>query len=418
MVACPAVPGVDVETFRTEARAWLAARLAPAVEESAEWGAGSDDVSVFHALPYEAERALLERVAAWQQEKCDAGFGAITWPPEHGGQGLTDEHESAFSSEEERFAAPHSHEAFSVTVNLVAPTVLRFGTGAQRDRFLRSFVRAEELCVQLFSEPGAGSDLASVATRAERDGDGWILNGQKVWSSGAQFASWGEIVTRTDPDVVKHRGMTAFLLPLDAPGVEVRPLRQMSGGSSFCEVFLTDVRIPDELRLGPVGEGWPVALATLGFERSNARRMRQIGGSWARVRSLAEHVGRTSDPVVRQRLAEVYIGDRLNELVAARAKAGRREGQAPGPEGSIGKLAWVRQLDRISSVVSDLLGPALVADTGAWGTYAWAAHVLGAVGYHIAGGTDQVQRTILGERVLGLPAEPRVDRVAWRDLPR
>ena len=187
---------------------------------------------------------------AWQQEKYDAGYGAITWPAEYGGAGLSDAHERAFNEVEADFATPEGHETFAVTTSLVAPTVAIFGTPAQRARFVRRFLRADELCCQLFSEPGAGSDLAGLATRAERDGDEWVINGQKIWSSGAQFAGWGELIARTDPAVPKHAGMTAFLIPLDAPGVRIRPIRQMSGGSSFSEVFLTDVRVPDELRLG------------------------------------------------------------------------------------------------------------------------------------------------------------------------
>ncbi len=408
----------ELEDFESRVTAWLDGQL-PRREpdDVVSWGSGSDDVSVFHALGADEERALLDRIMAWQRTRVDAGFGALSWPVEWGGQGLAAPYELAYARAESVFQAPVSHEAFSITVNLIAPTILALGTEEQRRRFLPSLVRTEQLIAQLFSEPGAGSDLASVATRAERDGDGWVLNGQKVWSSGAQFAQWGELLARTDPDVVKHAGITAFLVPLDAPGVEVRPLRQMSGGSSFNEVFFTDVRVADDLRLGEVGGGWKVALTTLGFERGNAKRMREIGGSWPQVRALAEHLERTDDPLVRQQLAELYIHDRISQIAAERAAAARQLGRPPGPEGSLGKLAWVRQLDRISAAVSTLLGPRLVADTGEWGTYAWTGHVLGAPGYHIAGGSDEVQRNIVGERVLGLPGEPRVDRVPWRELP-
>jgi alkylation response protein AidB-like acyl-CoA dehydrogenase len=364
------------------------------------------------------EAALLDRVMAWQQEKCDAGFGALTWPVEFGGQDLPPEYDDAFGAEEEQFVTPESHEAFSITLNLIAPTIRLLGTKSQRDRFVKMFVRTDELCAQLFSEPSAGSDLASVGMQAVRRGDEWVLNGQKVWSSGAQFATWGELIARTDTDVVKHAGMTAFLIPLDGRGVDVRPIRQMSGGASFNEVFLTDVTVPDELRLGEVGDGWRTALTTLGFERGNAKRQRQIGGSWRSLRQLAEHLGRTSDPLVRQKLVDVYIHDRISQIANLRAGERRRSGQPPGPEGSLNKLAWVGQLDRIADTVASVLGPRLAADTGEWGTYAWSAHVLGARGYHIAGGSDEIQKNIVGERVLGLPAEPRLDRVPWRELVR
>jgi len=407
-----------VESFAAEARSWLVARLPPADRDHRTWGEGSDDVSVFHRLSFDAEKILLERAMAWQQEKYDAGYGAITWPAEYGGAGLTVAHEQAFNEVEAEFAAPDGHETFAVTTHLVAPTVRLFGTAGQQARFVRRFLRAEELCCQLFSEPGAGSDLAGLATKAERDGERWVLNGQKVWSSGAQFAGWGELIARTDPAVPKHAGMTAFLVPLGAPGVEIRPIRQMSGGSSFNEVFLTDVRIGDELRLGAVGEGWKVALTTLGFERGGSGT-RGVGGSWERLLGLARWLGRTADPVVRQQLASVYIHQQVRRMNAARIAAATAAGQPPGPEGSIGKLLWVAGLTEIGQMAASLLGPRLIADTGEWGTYAWADHVLGAPGYRIAGGSDEIQRTIIAERVLGLPGDIRADRdIPWRDIPR
>jgi alkylation response protein AidB-like acyl-CoA dehydrogenase len=408
----------SVEEFAARARAWLTSRLPAAVAASAAWGEGSDDVSVFHGLSYEEERDLLHRVMAWQQEKFDAGYGAITWPVEYGGAGLSADHARGYEEVEAEFATPTSHETFSVTVGLVAPTVRLYGTPEQREHFGRRFLRCEELCCQLFSEPAAGSDLAGLATRAVRDGEEWVVNGQKVWSSGAQFSGWGELIARTDPDVPKHAGLTAFLVPLDLPGVEVRPIRQMSGGLSFNEVFLTDVRLPDSLRLGPVGEGWKVALTTLGFERGSSGSGRSVGGSWEQLLALARWLGRTEDPVVRQELASVYAHQRIRAFNAARATASAAAGQPPGPEGSIGKLAWVQGLAEIGRVAAGLLGPRITADTGEWGTFAWSDHLLGAPGYRIAGGSDEIQRNIIGERVLGLPGEPRADRGPWRDVPR
>jgi alkylation response protein AidB-like acyl-CoA dehydrogenase len=212
--------------------------------------------------------------------------------------------------------------------------------------------------------------------------------------------------------------MTAFLVPLDAPGVQVRPIRQMSGGTSFNEVFLTGVRVPDDLRLGPVGQGWKVALTTLGFERGGSGN-RGVGGSWERLLGLARWLGRTGDPVVRQQLASVYIHQQVRQMNAARIAAATAAGQPPGPEGSIGKLLWVNGMTEMGQVAASLLGPRLIADTGEWGTYAWNDHVLGAPGYRIAGGSDEIQRTIIAERVLGLPGDVRVDRdVPWRDIPR
>jgi alkylation response protein AidB-like acyl-CoA dehydrogenase len=408
---------LELKAYRDTCRAWLAARLeaAAAARTSEPWGVGEHDVSVFHHLTTEQEHHLLEEAMRWQQAKFDAGYGAITWPEEYGGAGLPRAYEEAFREEQRAFKTPRPHETFAVTVNLIAPTVRIFGTDDQRARFVRRFLRAEELCCQLFSEPGAGSDLASLAVRAERDGDDWVINGQKVWSSGARFAAWGELIARSDPDQPKHAGMTAFMVPMDARGVEVRPIRQMSGGASFNEVFFTDVRVPDDLRLGDVGAGWTVALTTLRFERAGSSAG-NVGGSWSQVLALARWAGCTTDPVVRQALADLYVNRRVTHLVWQRATDANGP---PGPEASIGKLRWTQDLTLTSDVVSRLLGPRLVADTGEWGTFSWGAHVLGAPGYRIAGGSDEIQRNIIAERVLGLPTEPRVDRdLPWKDTPR
>ncbi len=284
---------------------------------------------------------------------------------------------------------------------------------SRKDRFVKALLRNDLLACQLFSEPGAGSDLAGLATKATRDGDEWILNGQKVWSSGAQFAEWGLAICRHDPTVAKHKGMTAFLVPLRHPGVEVRPIRQMSGGSSFNEVFLSDARIPDSLRVGAVGDGWRVALTTLGFERGgdgSGGSGQKIGGSWAQVLGTARALGRTDDPVDRQDLARLFTHLRLLQYNGLRTAAQARAGQVPGPAGSIGRLQWTQGLTLTAEVISGILGARLTADTGEWGTYAWTEHVTGAPGYRIAGGSEEIQRNIIGERVLGLPLEPRVDR--------
>ena len=415
------MPQVDgrpsLATFAAEARAWLEghAERREGGDEEAPWGSGDDGVAVFHNLSLEQERALHEEASAWQRAKFDAGFGAISWDERYGGRALPPAYERAFRGEEARFRTPVPHELFSVTTGLIAPTVATYGTEEQKDRFVRTFLRTDEYCSQLFSEPGAGSDLAALGCRAEPDGDEWVLNGQKVWNSGTMFAQWGEIICRSDTSAPKHKGQTAFLVPLDAPGVEIRPIRQMTGGASFNEVFLTDVRVPDSLRLGPVGDGWKVALTTLGFERgASSGGGRGVGGSFRRVLALARHLGVTEDPVVRQHLTRLFSQNRLLQLNGQRAQAASRAGQAPGPEGSIGKLLWTQSLSSTSDVVSHLLGPRLLADTGEWGTYAWGEHVLGAPGYRIAGGSDEVQRNIIGERVLGLPREPQTDKdVPW-----
>jgi alkylation response protein AidB-like acyl-CoA dehydrogenase len=354
--------------------------------------------------------------------KAERGYHAITANPRFGGLGLSKEHARAFTRLQAQFDVPDRHELFSVTIGLIAPTILRYGTEEQKDRWVAKFLSTEDYCCQLFSEPGAGSDLAALGCRAERDGDEWVVNGQKVWSSGAQFAQWGELIARTDPDVAKHKGMTAFIVPLDHPGVEVRPIKQMSGGQSFNEVFFSDARFPDSLRLGDVGVGWNVALTTLGFERDHSDSGGgggRPGGTWRHVMATARQMDRLGDPVVRQSLMKMYTHLRVEGWVNRRAADLRAAGQPAGPEGSLGKLVWTQGMSLMADVAAQLVGPALTADTGHWGTYEWGEQVLGAPGYRIAGGSDEVQRNILGERVLGLPGEPRVDKdLPWKSIPR
>ena len=247
-----------------------------------------------------------------------------------------------------------------------------------------------------------------------------MINGQKVWTSGARFADWGLLITRTDPTVPKHRGLTAFLLPFAAPGVEVRPIRQMSGGANFNAVFMTDVGLNDGLRLGGVGEGWSVALTCLDVERdhSGGSGSREVGGGVDRVIRTAQYFGCNDDLVIRQTLSDLYIHERVTQLTNGRVAAALKAGQAPGPAGSLGKLMWTANMARVSDAISAILGPRLVADTGEWGTFAWGEHVLGAPGYRIAGGSDEIQRNIVGERVLGLPPEPRLDKgVPFNQVP-
>ncbi len=414
---------MTADDFRQCAREWLAANAAPRRTSERAWGDGSDSVAVFHDLDADAERELIRRRTEWQGRKFAGGFGAISWPAEFGGSGLDPSHEEAFSEEELAFEVPPRHELVSVTLHLIAPTIRLLGTPYLKKRLIGQLLRGEQTACQLFSEPSAGSDLAGLGTRAVHvagdDGGHWVVNGQKVWSSGAQFADWGELIARTDPDVAKHDGLTAFMLPMSTPGVSVRPLRQMSGGSSFCEVFFDDVHIPDTLRLGEVGSGWQVALTTLGFERGHSASNAEVGGSFAGLVALARHLGSVGDPLTRERLAAVYTHERLAAVANLRDRLASRDGRPPGPIGSVRKLQWVNKMMLISDVVTAELGPRLAADTGEWGTFAWTEHVLGAPGYRIAGGSDEIQRNIIAERLLGLPGEPRVDRgLPWRDIPK
>jgi alkylation response protein AidB-like acyl-CoA dehydrogenase len=415
-------PNISIDDFLAEAEVWLDANTTRGETRGAEavWGEGEFDVAVFHNLSFDEEQALIGRLVGWLQLKAAAGYHAIAWPVEYGGLGLSRKHARAYGRLERQYQSPGSHELVGVTTNLISNTVNVFGTDEQKRRFIGPLLSGETLACQLFSEPGAGSDLAGLACRAVRDGDQWVVNGQKVWSSGAQFSQFGELIARTDVDEVKHRGMTAFMLPLDAAGVDVRPIRQMSGGSSFCEVFFNDVRIGDDLRLGAVGDGWKVALTTLGFERDHSESGAGGGSSGGSIRQLlatASHLGVTEDPVIRDRLAQMFIQHRVESLTNRRAADLARSG-TPGPEGSLGKIMWTENMRRLSDVISQVLGPKLVADTGEWGTYEWGEHLLGAPGYRIAGGSDEVQRNILGERILGLPKEPRADTGPWKDVLR
>ncbi len=401
----------SISEFRERARTWLESR-APrrtAAESPQQWGDGEFSVVVFHDASDEEELELLSAYQAWHRDKLAAGLAAIAVPQEFGGMGLTKGHDAAFKELEAEFEVPRDHELISVTSKLIAPTIDEFGTPEQRDRWCRKFFQLDEFCCQLFSEPGAGSDLAGLACKAVRDGDEWVLDGQKVWTSTARIAQYGFAICRTDADVPKHAGLTAFIVPLDADGVEVRPIRQMSGGASFNEVFLNAVRVGDELRVGDVGQGWKVALTVLGHERSTSGSSRR-GGGFDELLMLARHLGRTDDPIIRQGLARAYELKKLRDWVRAGAAARAKATGSSGPAGSITKLMWTVAMTHTSDVAGQLLGPRLTADTGEWGTFGWNEHVLGAPGYRIAGGTDEIQRNIIGERVLGLPGEPRVDR--------
>jgi acyl-CoA dehydrogenase len=283
---------------------------------------------------------------------------------------------------------------------MIAPTVRDWGTADQVEQFVRGLLRTDIMACQLFSEPEAGSDLAAVRARAVRDGSGWVLSGQKIWSSMATCAQYGEAICRSDPDAPKHAGMTAFLVPLDLPGVTIRPIRQMTGGACFNEVFLNEVRVPDTLRLGPEGGGWQVALTTLSAERSDSGTLG--AGTVGKLLALARHRG-VSSPALADEIVQLWIHDRVLDLSNQRAAAEAQAGRPPGAQGSLGKLAATMNMRRTSDVITALLADELIADTGEWGTFAWTEQVLGAPGYRIAGGSDEIQRTIIAERVLRMP---------------
>jgi alkylation response protein AidB-like acyl-CoA dehydrogenase len=397
------------EEFRAEALAFLEANAAPRRQAGQAWGEGPDGVGLFPEQTPEEDAAELAAAKAWRARVYDAGFGWIAGPPEYGGRGLPRDYERIYQGLEAGFDVP-TIAPFGIGLGMIAPTILAHAREEVRRRYLPGMYRGDVVACQLFSEPVAGSDLAGIQTRAMRDGDEWVISGQKVWTSGAQYSDIGEIITRTTtyPES-RHKGLTMFLVDMRAPGVEVRPLRQMTGGASFNEVFFTDVRIPEEMRLGDVDEGWTVALTTLMNERAaiGAGSVAPGMGVANRLYELARQMGASRDPRVRQQLADVFIHGQVARYTSMRAMAKLRAGQLPGPELSTLKLSLTNNMQRLSQVMTSILGPRLVADTGEWGTYAWSEFVLGIPGMRVAGGTDEIMRNIVGERVLGLPKEPR-----------
>jgi alkylation response protein AidB-like acyl-CoA dehydrogenase len=368
---------------------------------------------------------------AWYPVFARSGMVAPALPVEYGGLGVTNRTARLIEAE----LRPFNLGRLNVLgLNLAAPTLLAFGTEEQKRRFLPPIVRNEEVWCQLFSEPGAGSDLASLATRAERDGDGWVITGQKVWNTWAHLADYGVLIARTDVDVPKREGITYFLCPMRAPGVTVRPLRHISGEVDFSEVFLDGVRLPDFNRVGDVGAGWKVANATLGGERNmvsgaGAGGVDRIGGTGVRrLIAAARESQAWDDPLVRQRLMALWCEERVREWTNSRVRDNARAGRPPGPESSIGKVHQGELNKRIQEAAVDLLGAAGLAWQGAPGVdpeaYAaslpYALHgMLRSRANTIEGGTSEVNRNILGERVLGLPREPDPwNRAPWRDVPR
>jgi alkylation response protein AidB-like acyl-CoA dehydrogenase len=394
--------------FRAEARAWLEANAtlrdpsAPAPEMDLATHVG--------------------HCRSWQATLADHGWAGITWPAEFGGRGGSAIQSAIFSEEQARFDVATG--AFAVGIGMVGPTLIAHGTPDQQQRFLSAMLRGEHIWCQLFSEPGAGSDLASVGTRAERTDGGWVVNGQKVWTSLGQFADWGILLARTDPSVPKHAGITYFCVDMTTPGIEVRPLTQITGVAHFNEVFLTDVFIPDEGIIGAVGDGWSVARTTLLSERSF------IGsgtGQWS-VEDLidtAQRLGCNDDPVVRQGLAAAVCRARTLDYLGYRLRTAMSQGRMPGAEMYVMKLAYAKHWAATADTAMAILGAA-----GSLGDFSpasathhvdgddkWASMFLTQYAIRLGGGTDEVQRNIIGEQALGLPREPAADRgVPWKEL--
>ncbi|MEU6350692.1 acyl-CoA dehydrogenase family protein [Streptomyces sp. NPDC047072] len=360
----------------------------------------------------------------------DAGLAWVHFPEGLGGLGLARESQTHVDALLAEAGAPGNEpERNTIGLGMAAPTILQFGTAEQQQRFLRPLFTGEEVWCQLFSEPGAGSDLAGLATRAVREGDTWVVNGQKVWTSGAQTSQWAILVARTNPEVTKHAGLTYFLCDMSDPGVEVRPLRQITGEAEFNEVFLTDVRIPDAHRIGAEGQGWQVANATLMNERVTIGALQRpreggmvgvVAGTWRRRPEL-----RT--PELHTRLLRLWVEAEAARIAATRLRQKLAAGQ-PGHEGSAMKLGFSSLAQRLSGLELELLGAdglryadwtMRVPDRSDMTGHDAGYRYLRAKGLSIEGGTSEVLRNIVAERVLGLPPEPRVDKdVPWKDLPR
>ncbi len=397
--------------FRAEVRAWLEANATP--RQSAEETFGPDLTED-------------ERVAAakdWQRKKAEAGYAALTWPKEMGGRGAPPIQQVIYGQEEARFLVPA--RVFENSLGQCLPTVGAWASPELAAQYLPRGIRGDDIWCQLFSEPAAGSDTGNIRTRAERNGDEWVINGQKVWTSGAHFCDYGILLARSDWDQPKQKGLTMFILDLKADGVDARPIHQMSGEREFCEVFLNDVRIPDTHRLGEVNQGWTVMLSTLMHERMS------IGGVLPTTLhetlvKLARNATWNGAPaldndVVKARIADAYLSQKGVDLIISRGITALSKGQEPGPEMSILKLVAARGILDIASFAMELAGPEgmlgheVLGDEYAFMQMMW----LTAPGIRIAGGTEEIMRNTVAEYVLGLPREARTDKhVPFRELER
>jgi len=400
--------------FRAEARAWIQANaptyLKPYLERS---GFGSTNTGEYDTMA-EAKQ--------WQAKKAEAGWACLAWPKEYGGRGASPIEGVIWGQEEGVYGKLSG--AFIIGHGMCGPTLMAYATEEQKEQYLPRLASGEEIWCQLFSEPHGGSDLAGLRTRAERDGDDWVINGQKIWTSGAQHSDYGILITRTDPTVAKHKGLTMFFLDMRSAGVDIRPIKQANGQSEFNEVYFDDVRIPDSQRLGEVGDGWRVSLTTLMNERL------AIGGGIATgypdleelVRALPLGNGVALDnPAVRTKLADWHCKASGLRNTASRLITALSKGDTPGPEASIGKLVAGTMMQDIAKFALDLqgLGGVVVDPAVAEGSARFQAMLLRSPAVRIEGGTDQILRNIIGERVLGLPGDMRADKgIPFNEIPK
>ncbi len=389
--------------FRQEARTWLEANVPKPAE--------------LDGLNY------LEQAKLWQQRKYDAGWACIRWAKEYGGRGASPMEQVIWNQEEAKFGDLPGG-VFGIGQGMAAPTMMAWATDEQNAYHLPKLASGEHIWCQLFSEPAGGSDLAALRTKAERHGDDWVINGQKIWTSGAHYSDYGILVVRTDPTVPKHKGLSYFFLDMKSPGIETKPIKQLSGDSNFNEVYFTDVRIPDSQRLGEVGQGWQVALTTLMNERAS------IGGGGTAVGfdsvfKLAQKVTiddkpAIEDSAVRAKLADWYCQEAGLRFTAYRSMTALSRGETPGPENSIGKLVGAPKTQDMASFAIDLMemSGAIWDEEFAVESGLFQGSYMGIPGLRIAGGTDEIMANIIAERVLGLPQEPRMDKgIPFSEVP-
>ncbi len=401
----------DLAAFRTEVRAFLDQNAQLKHGDERDWSRNGASTDPDVAEDYRS------RCRAWQHLLHESGWAGLAWPSAFGGRGLTAAHQIVFNQELARYDATAGF--ITAAQALVGPTLMAHGTREQQQRYLGPLLSGDESWCQLFSEPGAGSDLAALATRAELEGDEWVVNGQKVWTSSAQHADFGILVARTDPEVPKHKGLTFFIVDMTTPGVEVRPLVQAQGVAHFNEVFLSDVRIPASNVVGEVGDGWTVTRTTLRSESSMISGASQATG-FAAVLATARRVGRADDPIVRQDLARVATNESILKWMGWRTQtavmSGRRE---LALHGSLLKNFFTRSLAHRVNLAVELEGPEGMLWHDAEGDGFWQYQCLNQFASRIGGGTEEVHRNNLGEQALGLPREPMVDRdIPWNQSVR
>jgi len=408
--------------IRKEVRAFLSQHWS---EKDPDSDSGGGLFAMFAEESEDDAEKMIAEARSWQKTKTENRWACINWPKAYGGRGGTILENIIYSQEEGKFEVPPTN-VFMLGIGLAGPTIQMHGTEEQKQRWLPGILSGDDIWCQLFSEPGAGSDLAGLRTSAVKDGDDWIVNGQKVWTSGAHYSNWGILVTRTDPDAPKHKGLTYFVVDMTSPGIEVRPIKQITGGANFNEVFLSDVRIPDENRLDKIGNGWGVALTTLMNERMGIGGGMGVGGG-----SMMRHFfallddytinGKPArdDAAARHKVAEFYCRFKALEHTGNRAMSALSQGSMPGPEGSTLKLSIGILMQEMAAFCMELQGPfAMVVDQSAFLNGLYQQVYLGIPAIRIAGGTDEIQRNIIGERILNLPTEIRVDKgIPFKDIP-